>query len=208
MECADSHTALAWRNAPRRPHRHPCRRGFTLVELLIVVGIIGFLAAAAIPTFQRYQLRARATASMTHLQAIAVVEDAYYSEFGTYVSVSTPVPATLPAAQRIPWPAGTSFELLGFAPEGAVQFQYAVAADSGGGSGALLRFTAEATSDLDSNGEQSFFAYVKPGPGVGGLDGILPGSTCVGTGVIGAAGTPSVLSTPGPCDVFSGRSRF
>lgn len=112
------------------------RTGLTLVELVIVVSIIGMLASIAIPNYLRYPLRTRAAASMTHLSAIATVESAYYTEFGTYLSVSAPVPGTLPGTERVPWPSGSGFDLLSFAPEGSVRFQYAVGA---GGAATVLR---------------------------------------------------------------------
>ena len=84
------------------------RTGFSLIELLLVVGIIGSLAAVAIPNFLRYQLRTRATETLTHLKGIALTEDAYYAEHGTYVSVPTPVPATLPGGSRLPWPSANT----------------------------------------------------------------------------------------------------
>src|SRR5262245_62466577 len=105
------------------------RRAFTLIELMIVVAIIGVLAAIAIPNFLRYQLRARTTETLTHLKGIATTEDAYFTEHGAYVSVPAPVPATPPGTRRAAWPSGSRFDLIGWAPEGGVVFQYMVGAD-------------------------------------------------------------------------------
>jgi len=175
---------------------------------MIVVGIIGILAAIAIPNFLRYQLRTRATETLTHLKGIGATEDAYYAEHGTYVSVPSGVPASMPGGtNRVPWPSGTRFDVIGWAPEGGVVFQYAVRADDPNGTGALSRFTAETSADLDSDGTHSYFALIRPLAGVGGLAGGLPGTTCVGSGVYGLGG-PNLLDVPGPCDAASGRSRF
>jgi len=45
-------------------------RGFTLIELMIVVAIIGILAAIAIPNFMRFQARARQSEAKANLKAI------------------------------------------------------------------------------------------------------------------------------------------
>jgi type IV pilus assembly protein PilA len=189
--------------------RSTARRGagFTLVELMIVVAIVGVLVAVAIPSFLRYQLRARSTETLSHLKGIATSEDAYFAENGTYVSVPTPVPASLPGYSRLPWPAGTRFDLIGWAPDGGVVFQYAVRADDPTNSGLLSRFTAESTSDLDNDGVQAYFALLRPLAGVGGLAGDLPGTTCVASGVYGPGGL-NVLDQPGPCDATSGHTKF
>jgi hypothetical protein len=155
-------------------------------------------------------MRARSSEAITNLQAISKAQGAYFAEFGSFVSVAAPVPAALPGAAQAPWVFGSNFDVLGWSPEGNVFFQYAINADNPGGGSSLVRYTAEAASDIDGDGVLSFFGYVRPAPGQSvGLDGALPGTTCVGSGVFNpASGASGARLVAGPCDGSSGKSRF
>src|SRR4051812_49135342 len=60
--------------------------GFTLVELMVVVAIIGVLAAIAIPNYTRYQARARQSEAKVNLAGLYTAEQSYYAEQGTFSS--------------------------------------------------------------------------------------------------------------------------
>lgn len=180
------------------------KHGFTLVELLITLAIIGVLTTAAIPSFIRNQLRSRSSEALVNLSAIATTQQGYFAEHGAFLGVSSPVPASAPGSGRSAWAPGSAFDTLGWAPEGSVQFQYQVVTDTGGAGS--VRFTAEARGDVDGNGQPSFWGFIKPGPG-GGLSGAFPGTTCVGSGVV-RGGLANAVDTPGPCDPSSGRTIF
>src|ERR1700757_1968481 len=54
------------------------QKGFTLIELMIVVAIIGILAAIAIPNFIRFQARSKQAEAKTNLKAIFTAEKSYF----------------------------------------------------------------------------------------------------------------------------------
>jgi prepilin-type N-terminal cleavage/methylation domain-containing protein len=58
--------------------------GFTIVELLIVIVVIGILAALVLNTFQGVQARARDTERRTDINSIATQLEAYFADFGYY----------------------------------------------------------------------------------------------------------------------------
>lgn len=60
------------------------KRGFTLVELLVVVAVIGILAAIAIPAYLGVQTRTRREAAVTDLQNLASAMELYYQEHNRY----------------------------------------------------------------------------------------------------------------------------
>ena len=62
--------------------------GFTLVELMIVVIIVGILAAVAIPMYQGATERAKASEAVAALGTIRGAMRVYYAEHGTYVNAN------------------------------------------------------------------------------------------------------------------------
>ena len=65
------------------------RSGFTLLELLVVVIIVGILATIAIPAFQRAMENARGAEAKAFLDTLKTAEEAYYQEHQTYTAVFT-----------------------------------------------------------------------------------------------------------------------
>ncbi len=148
--------------------RHPRSAGFTTIELLIGVAIVGILAALAVPTFKGYVYRGRVSEAVTVLNEIKSRQEAYRSRFGNYAAVSgggdwssaTYTPSTIPGVQAVAWPSSANWEELGLSSPGTVRFRYATVAGQPGstpptGSNLDNRnfwYAAQAEGDLDGDG--------------------------------------------------------
>lgn len=122
---------------PRRPPVYPLgmpkRAGFSMVELMVTVAIIGVLAAIAIPSWRQSQLRAKKAEVPPNVQGIRIAEQAYYAAFDTFVAEVQWYPSDLTygAADKTleDWPSPDSaggFSTIGWHPYGAVRGSYSV----------------------------------------------------------------------------------
>ena len=99
-------------------------KGFTLIELMIVVAIIGILAAIAIPNFLKYQCKAKQSEAKTNLGSLRVAQEAYFAEYDKYKQATTGIGFTIKGTQRYTYAVtGTStngFTATASAPSGSV----------------------------------------------------------------------------------------
>ena len=140
--------------------------GFTLVELMIVVGIIGLLAAIAVPNFISYQARSRRSEAYVNLAAVARIQSAYHAERGEFFEAGAWPDFTAYgglSTRKMEWDAASelAYAELGWRPEGQVFYAY----DTNTGATACtctVCFTATAAGDVDDDDLVSAVMYVHP----------------------------------------------
>ncbi len=69
------------------------QKGFTLIELMIVIAIIGILAAIAIPQFGAYRRRGYNSSVKADLKNLATCNEAYFTDKYTYTSAANDLTA-------------------------------------------------------------------------------------------------------------------
>lgn len=64
--------------------KHRNQKGFTLIELMIVIAIIGILAAIAIPQFSKYRARSYNASSLSDARNLRTDLEGHYAEWNVY----------------------------------------------------------------------------------------------------------------------------
>ena len=173
-------------------YRTRSTRGFTLIELMIVATIIGMLMTVALPALRKFQLRSKTSEVKTNLAGLMLVEEAYFTESGSYLP-ATPEPPLVPGPNKTDFVfVGSDFERLGWAPEGQVYFSYGVNVTPN-----AVGFTIDAGADLDGDGQVQYWGYTKP-----------DGGNNVAIAQVGCDVTLIDDRTVGPCGDSAGRSLF
>jgi type IV pilus assembly protein PilE len=101
FEGHDMHTDHSSKSAPEE-------MGFTLIEMMITVAIIGILAAVAIPSYSNYVARAKLTDAAGTLADLRVKMEQYYQDSRNYGSTGTTCGVPLPATTRFAYTCATS----------------------------------------------------------------------------------------------------
>jgi prepilin-type N-terminal cleavage/methylation domain-containing protein len=84
-----------------RPSRHRGRGGFTLIELMVVVAIIGAVSSIAIPTLQKYVHRAKRNEAYLVLEGVYKAQHSFKVEQGYYALTFDELGFQILGAQRI-----------------------------------------------------------------------------------------------------------
>lgn len=137
--------------------------GFTLIELMIVVLIVGILAAIAMPSYQRYVLRSHRTVAINALLDMGSREARYYSANNVYTASLTGATGLGYASDPAPVPDATT-----------PYYQLSAAIN-----GNSFTLTAQAVGNQVNDVECGDFTYT--GLGVKGISGTGTVAKCWGS---------------------------
>ena len=125
---------------------HRNNKGFTLIELMIVVVIIGILAALAIPRFMRSTTKSKQSEAKQLLKQVYTMQRAYRQEYNAYCLNGVTASAAAP----------TTFAQIGVDIMAASRYSYVMTA-------AAATFTCVATGNLDDDAQNDIWQITETG---------------------------------------------
>jgi type IV pilus assembly protein PilA len=151
--------------------------GFTLIELMITVALIGTMAAIAIPNFLTYQARSRRSEGYTNVAGIARAYNIYHADRGNFPDMravagepSLPDDSLYGGLRpvKMPWDNATEafFATVGWKPDGNVFYSYDVNSGTFAACGGACTdqhcFTVTAHGDVDGQNGAGQVMFVHP----------------------------------------------
>lgn len=152
--------------------------GFTLIELMVVVAVVGILVTLAVSAFLSYVYRARSAEAALNLRAIYILEKTHAVARDTFLAAADS-PDSKPTTGRRAWYDQGGFSDLGWAPEGEVYFTYTISVNAPGSS-----FVAVALGDLDGNEDFQLWGVAAALPGAPDLAPCPHGGTITKTDIV------------------------
>jgi type IV pilus assembly protein PilA len=169
--------------------QHRKEEGFTLIELMIVVAIIGILAAIAIPAYQDYTIRSQVTEGLNLAGAIKAAVAETYSQTGTWPTTLTEIGVTDGAVETPPsgkYVGQVDIGPLGGGNNGTIEILYAGTANGGQANAVLDGLILAMQPYVSANGDIVWRCGLASEP---------TGTGAVATDAAGAASTDSAGAT-------------
>ncbi len=157
-------------------------KGFALIELMVVVAILGILAAVAIPAYREFRVKAKRSEAYLNLDGIRTHEEAYKASKGYYLTCAwNPGDYTPSPLGTGEWNEASNFKELGFRVQGKHYYRYGVGGYTDGSRELPLPepsngthaardgsfdFAAIAEGDLDGDGRLSKLYLSDEPPGM------------------------------------------